>query len=115
MGRQIRFYLLPQDVGFLLGDVNANVGVELYAAKSSTVELVPVTGKMRERSTWPGWINGYERLYLARPNGPRPRREWIPKQGYWLIDPESEVIEFDGCEYGPDYFFRDAFITRGIG
>jgi hypothetical protein len=110
MGRQFRFYLLPSDVDHLVDDLKNIVGIRLFLAKTPTAELVEVSTRTSERSKLEsGGLLHCERCYLAPDNGTRIHPKFIEQQGYWLVNTESEVIEFDGCDYGGDILTEGRF------
>ena len=109
MGRQMRFFLLPADVDFFLDELRTTVGLRVVAAKSESSVAVEITSSTADRSSegWAGF-SSYERVYLVLDNGKIPSLNFIDYQnGYWLVDTDCEVIEFDGCE------FRDDLLRQG--
>jgi hypothetical protein len=98
MGRQLRFFLLPEDVDDLIGDLGQRVGLNLLSERSPTSQIIPLDSASSGRSevVYDGWTH-YERFYLAPSGEIQARMANVEGQGYWHIDIESEVIEFDAC------------------
>ena len=104
MGRQIRFFLLPADVDWLLDEFRATATLRVVAAKTESSSVVEVTSSTAERTT-PGWagFSSYDRVYLLPAKGQTPTMSFVGYQdGYWLVDTECDVIEFDGCDFRND-------------
>jgi hypothetical protein len=98
MARQLRFYLRPSDVGRLLDDLKQNSSTQLFLAKSPTSEPLEVDSNTLDRChACLAGLRCYDQCYLSR--DARIATWFVEKQGYWLIDTESEVIEFSGCNF----------------
>jgi hypothetical protein len=99
MGRQFRVYLLPADVDNLLSYLKENLGARVFAAESSTSSPPEVVSRTLDRShPCHSGLQCYGRCYLSR--DAQIATWFIEKRGYWLTNTESEVIEFDGCDFG---------------
>jgi len=110
MGRQFRIYVLPADVDALVDDLQRSTGARFFLDKSQTAEPREVSADTVSRSAQVhDGLMGYERCYLASREGAPPAMRHIATQGYWLVDTDSESIEFDGCRYGDDLLIEGRF------
>ncbi|WP_263374643.1 hypothetical protein [Granulicella aggregans] len=91
---------MPDDVDSLIEKLKNELECRSFLASSTSSLPVAVTSSTLSRSSSKfGGLIGYERCYLTR-DSTAPEMRFIEKQDYWLVDPSSEAIEFDGCDYG---------------
>ncbi|MGA2568965.1 MAG: hypothetical protein ABSF23_00460 [Terracidiphilus sp.] len=99
MGRQFRFYILPSDANALVERLRSQFEARVYADYSHAYELFEVDSPYPE---YPARASrsraGSNRYYLA-PSFNTIARRYCPKPNWWVIDSDSEGIEFSGCEF----------------
>jgi hypothetical protein len=110
MGKQVNFFLLPQDLGLVEEAIRSTGAVVFIPAVVSEprVETLQSIDLPEERM-------GKEplRVYVTRPDLlPKIRFRHVPAQGYFIVEPGSPVIEldrnfFDGksIRHGRMYFY----------
>lgn len=120
MCRQFRFFLLPSDIDSIVAALRLKFDLKIILDKSPTPNQVEVTGPFSE---WSSRVGGFEyvRCCLVPSNGADIRMGFIPTQSYWLVEDQSELIEFSGCDYdgttlvvGRFYFQADMLIGDTI-
>lgn len=104
MGRQINFYMLPEDerefISYVLQRKDVVMIAEPFESKSPNI-----ISSLPEPFSKPLWHSVY--FWNKNING-APETKYIEKQGYFLIDSlASSVIEFSRS------FIRDNFLVRG--
>jgi len=99
MGRQFRFYILPAEANALIERLRSRFGAKLFVDNSPKYELFEVDLPYRERSDGGlESINGSNRYYLAA-SPKQILRRYCAKPNWWIIDSDSEGIEFSCCEF----------------
>ncbi len=99
MGRQFRFYILPSDVNSLVEQLQKRFEAKLLLDYSPSFELFEIDspfGADKARDLEP--LSAHTRYYLAPQFGHIDRR-YYEKPDWWVIDSESEGIEFSGCKF----------------
>jgi len=97
MGRQFRFYLLPSDANLLVEQLQKRFEAKLLLDYSPLSEVLEIDSPFRTDEMGDlGPMASRPRYYLAPPFG-RIERHYYPKPDWWIIDSESEGIEFSGC------------------
>jgi hypothetical protein len=99
MGRQFRFYILPSDANALADRLRTRFGAKVLVDYSPEYELFEVDMPFRENSTGSlEALSSLNRFYLAQQSG-QLTRNYCPKPNWWVIDSDSEGIEFSGCAF----------------
>lgn len=125
MGRQFRFFLLPSDIEALIGGLRSNLNIKLIQETSPTFTPLELASPIQSGQNWFGAFGrrnaSWVRCYLAPPSADIKLR-YYPTRAEWLVQVESEVIEFSGCEYdgnglltiGRMYFQADMLLGDSI-
>jgi hypothetical protein len=120
MSKQFRFYLLPGDVHSIISELKANIGVRLLDQVSDSSQPREIEDPIRSGIRPLGSNVKSVFCYLAPTIG-EIKMAYYPKREKWLIQDESEVIEFSGCDYdgkalviGRFYFQTDMLIGNSI-
>jgi hypothetical protein len=99
MGRQFSFYLLPSDANSLVKQLKSRFGAKLLLDYSPDHELFEIDMPYRKNDS-----GGLEpivanaRYYLARSSG-KTERKYCAKPDWWVVNSDSEGIEFSGCKF----------------
>jgi hypothetical protein len=111
MGKQFQVYLLPSDADQLVERLRHELGLTLFASRSSRPE--PVEGASSVRI-----VSGLARVdCLLAPDLLVPiKLDYVEKQRYWSINTLfSEVVEFSGCHFDGKTLKRGRFFyDRGF-
>ncbi|HEX5235010.1 MAG TPA: hypothetical protein VFW25_06725 [Silvibacterium sp.] len=122
MGRQFRFYILPSDAEALISELRLHSGLKLIQETSPTFTPIEVASPVQNAPRFFGVFGLRDassvRCYLASANSAEIKMLYYPTRSEWLVQEESEVIEFSGCEYDGDgllqigrmYFQSDVLI-----
>jgi hypothetical protein len=104
MGRQMRFYLLPQETSELVASLRSEIGLDCYSANS--LDPLPQLDA-HIFSSLPaecfGGLRCYPRAYLAPPISLSPAILTHEVRATWHVDISSEVIEFDSCAFDANH------------
>lgn len=95
MSKQFHLYLLPTDVDSLIDTLRTQVGVSLI--QSSSPSLTPVLLESARAD-----------CYLSL-RGAEIKMKFIRSRSLWIVDTDSEVIEFSGCEFDGKVLVRGRF------
>jgi len=99
MGRQVRFYVLPSDANALVDRLRSRLGTKVLVDYSPEYELFEVEAPYRETSSETlEPVGTSNRFYLATEPS-RLFRKFYPKPNWWVVDSDSEGIEFEGCTF----------------
>jgi hypothetical protein len=99
MGRQFSFYLLPSDANLLVGHLQERFEAKLLLDYSLSFELLEIDSPVRVDQVGDlGPLSSHTRYYLAPPSG-HIERSYFPKPDWWVIDSDSEGIEFSSCRF----------------
>jgi hypothetical protein len=95
MGRQFRFYLSPSDIERIIKMLREEFGARFlsHAGPSSA----PVDAGTIFRTSEEGIMS--VDLNITMPGNASVRTWYAEKRKEWLIDSDSEVIEFSGCYF----------------
>jgi len=99
MGRQFRLYLLPSDANTLVDQLRSRFGAKIVVDYSPVYELFEIDAPYQEGSA--GSLEpvcSSSRFYLA-PQTSLLKRNFYAKPNWWVIDSDSEGIEFCGCQF----------------
>lgn len=121
MSKQFRFYLLPADIESLMDELRLRVGVKIIQEMSFTPRPVEMKSPLQNGS------NNFNAnamsigCYLVSPIDAEIKLKSYPTRAEWIVQIESEVIEFRGCDYNGDfllggrlYFQSDVFLGDSI-
>jgi hypothetical protein len=99
MGRQFRFYILPSDANNVVAQLKNRFETKLLLDYSPNHELFEIDSPFRtnEAGDWEP-LSESLRYYLAPPSG-HIERQYCAKPNWWVINSESEGIEFCGCKF----------------
>jgi hypothetical protein len=99
MGRQFSFYILPSETNLLVEQLRKRFEAKLLVDYSRADKLLEVDLPFRENAA--GDMESISmdiRFYLA-PSSSQIKRSYFPKPDWWVIDSDSEGIEFLGCKF----------------
>ena len=86
MGRQIHFYMLPEDQSEFLNMVQEHNSTRTFVRDSDSAEVEPIAGEADPDKTLCLW----NRKLL-----PHLERKWIPEPGYYRLDTlNAPILEF---------------------
>jgi hypothetical protein len=97
MGRQLRFYILPQDANALVAQLRNRFDAKLLVDYSAVYEQFEVDLPFRTKADGDIEVSPSTRFYVA-PSSSHIERRHCPKPNWWVIDSDSEGIEFYGCK-----------------
>jgi hypothetical protein len=116
MSRQFRFFLLPSDIESLVAELRTRVGVRVIAKASPTAKIVEIDTPVQNRLIRLQAATSVQ-CYLARDNDADIRMSFYPTRSEWLIQTESEVVEFSGCDFDGKlltngrFYFQNDFLA----
>lgn len=120
MSKQLRFYLLPEDIRQIVAELKANFGARVLDEASQTSQPCEIEDPVRPGIGPLSSEVTSVRCYLA-PRGSEIKMNYYLKRNEWVIQPESEAIEFSGCDYngkalviGRFYFQTDLLMGDSI-
>jgi hypothetical protein len=121
MSKQFQLYSLPSDARSLVEEIRSRFGVKILSETSPTKELSGLSSPVREQST--NFRTGAStsiRCYLSPVFGRLVVNDYRDPDR-WVIQPESEAIQFAGCDFdgttllvGRMYFQTDLVLDGGI-
>lgn len=106
MGRQFQLYLLPSDAIALVDRLREKFDAKVFANYRYEHEQFETTSPIREnpaRGSKPASTS--VSCYLAPPFS-KIERNYYPKPNWWVIDSDSEGVEFTGCEFDGSTLIR---------
>jgi len=99
MGRQFRFYILPSDANALVEQLKQQFKAKLLLDYSPAFESLEIDYPFRMNDSGDlKPVSARHRYYLAPPFG-HIKREYYPKPDWWVVNSDSDGIEFEGCEF----------------
>lgn len=105
MGRQLNFFLMPEDLAVLESAVRSAGQVKFLRSRHSTKNLEVLDSLVITRDQM-GHVD--LRAYLCRPDDlQQVTLRYVPNQEHFVVQPGSPVIEVDRC------FFDGKFLHRG--
>lgn len=105
MGRQLNFFLMPEDLTGLESAVRS-VGDVLFLRSRHATRQVEVVDSLIITRDQMGSVD--LRAYLCRPDDlPQVALRYVSNQEHFVVEPGSPVIEVDRC------FFDGKFLHRG--
>jgi hypothetical protein len=109
MSRQFHLYLLPADVDSLLHTLRSKLGISLIQSSSPR----PIPSRM-ESPICKGGLQLKTATVrvdccLTPPKEADIRMRFVPILSHWSVQTESEVIEFEGCEFDGSVLVRGRF------
>jgi hypothetical protein len=109
MSKQFQLYLLPEDVESLVHTLRSKLDISLI--RSSSPEPCPVQLESPIVKEPLMLEKGAVRVdcYLAPGKEADIRMRFIPILAHWSVEPESEAIEFQGCEFDGRVLVRGRF------
>jgi len=108
MSKQFHLYLLPTDVDSLLETLRTQLGILLIQSWSSSLTPVLLESAMCKGGTELKTATVRADCYLS-PKGAEIKMKFIRNRSLWIIDTDSEVIEFRGCELDGKVLVRGRF------
>jgi hypothetical protein len=114
MSKQFRVYLLPSDAKRLLEELRGRNSFRCLSDRSATMEPVDLASPLRQSEDHR--VTSV-RCFLAQPSDGKVRLEHYPTLSAWLVQIESEVIEFSGCDFNGDtlrvgrFYFQTDFLA----
>lgn len=99
MSKQFQLYVLPSDADALVKEIQGRFGVRILSENSPSSEPTELLSPVREGSM--KFRTGEQtsiRCYLAPVFG-RIKVNYYQKPNHWVIQPESEAIQFSGCDF----------------
>jgi hypothetical protein len=108
VSKQFYVYLLPADVDTLVHKLNARLGASLIHPSSSGPFPVELESPVCKRALL--LEEGAVRVecFITRKNAEIKMR-FVPTFSHWSVQGESEVIEFQGCEFDGNILVRGRF------
>ena len=121
MSKQFRLYVLPADAERLVREIHNEFGVRVLDEESSSMQFGEVSSPIREGSVWfEAKSSRSIRCYLA-PRQSQIDLAYFAKLDRWIIQPESEAIQFSGADFdgnslliGRMYFQTDKLVEDMI-
>ncbi len=95
MGRQFRFYLLPQRLERIIRKLREQFGARLFDDASPSNSPREAETVFRTSKAGVTSVN----CYLTTPENAALKTWYADKRGEWLMDSDSEIIEFSGCYF----------------
>ena len=122
MSCQVRFFLLPDDVLWLMDQLRRKIAIRILQDCSPTTTPIDLTSPL---VTWPAnsrfKAHTSVHCYLAQPSDTDVRLWYASERREWLIADTSEVIQFSGCRFdgeslaeGRFYFHTNQLIASEI-
>jgi hypothetical protein len=98
MGRQFNFYLSPRDANSLYAELRGRFSARLLVDYSPTQELFDVDEPYQENSAGCMDPHSSQGRYYVAPSFGRIKREYLQEPNWWVLDTDSEAVEFSGCK-----------------
>ena len=108
MSKQFHLYLLPTDVDSLIDTVRTQLGVSLIQSWSPGLTPVSLESAMQKGGAELKTANVRADCYLSL-RGAEIKMKFIRNRSLWIIDTDSEAIEFRGCEFDGKVLVRGRF------
>jgi len=108
MSKQFHLYLLPTDVNSLIDKLRAQVGVSLIQPSSPSLTPVSLESAICKGGVELKTARVRADCYLSL-SGAEIKMKFIRSRSLWIVDTESEVIEFRGCEFDGKVLVRGRF------
>lgn len=99
MSKQFQLYVLPSDADALVEEIRSRFGVRILSENSPSSEPTELSSPVHEQSM--KFRTGEPtsiRCYLAPVFG-CVKVNYYQKPNHWVIQPESEAIQFSGCDF----------------
>ena len=120
MSKQFQLYLTPSDAVALVEELRSRFGARVLSKKSSTSDPVEMESPIDHESIFSASGATSIHCYLAPANG-RIITNYFPTLRRWLMDTDSEAIEFSDCDFdgktlcvGRFYFQTDDLVGGRI-
>jgi hypothetical protein len=111
MSKQFHVYLLPADVVSLIEKLSAQFDISLIDPLSSRPSPVLLETPIRQDALLLKGDAVRVDCYIASKNADIKMR-FSPGLSRWIVQPESEVIEFRGCEFDGNVLVRGRFYLQ---
>lgn len=119
MSKQFDVYVLPSDANSLVEGIYARFGLRILRKYSPTRVSVEISSPVQTSSNWLKAAGSTSiECYLAPMDG-RIQSFYCEQPDHWVIDSNSEVIEFSGCDFDGwtllvgRFYFETAFVQNG--
>jgi len=110
MSRQLRFFLLPEDVLWLMAQLREKFAICILQDSSPTAGPVELTSPLVSRPANPKFrAHTAVHCYLAQSENADIRMQYFANREEWLIADPSEVIQFSGCRFDGDSLAEGRF------